>query len=125
LHQWDGTARRASGPLVAALPPAYFLAPDLLTRPTDTDLASTLDRRFGLTPVATPAADALGLGEKWMVGTGGVRYFITPVGDLYRTTGSPAGAARTLVAHLDPALHQDIGLLTNATPHRLPVTTLG
>ena len=125
FHQWDGTPRQATGPLLASLPPAFFLFPDLLTRPSDADLAALLDRRLGLTTTATPATNSLGLGEQWLLGTGRVKYFLTPAGELYRSTGAPLGAVRTLVARLDPAYFNDIRLLAAAKPHPLPVSVGG
>ena len=125
LHQWDGTAKQASGPQLAALAPAYFHYPDLVTRPRDGTLASLLDRRLGLTAAANPAPNTLGLGERWMAGTGGKRFFLTPGGELYQVSGSPLGAARSLLAQLDASVADDIRRLTNTTAGRPPVSTIG
>jgi hypothetical protein len=125
FHKWDGTAGQANGPLLATLPPAFFLYPDLVTRPSSADLASVLDARLGLSVTPTPATNTLGFGEKWLVGTGGVKFYITPAGDLFRMTGKGTTAAQTLVAHLDPAYFNDVRLLTDAKPHPLPIQLNG
>ncbi len=124
LSQWDGTFNKASGTKVASLPPVYFYYPDLLTKPSDYDLAYVLDQRLGLSLAPKPAANSLGKQEIWLTGRGNF-YAITPDGSLYLASGKPLGAKLTLLAHLDPAYYQDPVRLVHAVPNRLDVSMIG
>jgi hypothetical protein len=59
--------------------------------------------------------------EKWMQGTGGVWYFITPDGSFYHWDGSKT-ASGTVVATLPTADYTDPSLLYNAQAATIPVT---
>ena len=110
--KWDGTDRQATGGFVATLQPAYFVFPDLLTRPQDEDLAYVLDRKLGLSPTITPAENSLGQGERWFKGKKGY-FFITPAGDLYQQ-----GPESPLLASLGPVYFQELNRLYAAQPDR-------
>jgi hypothetical protein len=125
LHRWDGTNRDARGEKIAALQPIYFHYTTLLTAPRHQDLAYLIDQTLRLSPTARPAANTLGLNEKWMIGRGGARFFITSQGDLYRVALPIQTGARTLLAHLDPTYHANIALLTSDQARPLEVTMRG
>ena len=124
LSQWDGTHKEASGTKVASLPPVYFYYPNLLTKPSDYDLAYVLDQRLGLSLAAKPIANSLGQQEIWLKGRGN-HYAITPDGSLYLASGKPLGAKLTLLANLDPAYYQDPLRLAHAKPNQLDVSMIG
>jgi hypothetical protein len=68
-----------------------------------------------------------GRGEKWIRGNGGVWYYITPSGGLYRwdqrAVKLPSQKVTgTLIATLSPAVHANPRLLTDAVQTSIPVT---
>ena len=74
-------------------------------------LAYQLDQDLGLQFSGTYIENWGGAGEKWMLGSTGLWYFITPSGDLYRWAGAPSGASflpgSISVATLDSSYHAD------------------
>src|SRR5262245_14076210 len=124
LSRWDGTLHQASGERLATLPPVYYYFPDLVTKPRNLDLASMLNQCLGLQPTVSPLPNELGLGEKWLVGTGGARYFLLPDGSFYQATGANLGV-RTLFASLSPTYYQNPASLYDAIPRRLNATARG
>lgn len=124
FHAWGGTAKSATGPLLATLAPVFHQFPDMLTKPRVEDLPFQLDQKFALSPTADPARNFLGRDERWLVGRGGVKYFVTPDGQLSKYLGGKTKAS-VVLADLDPAYHADLNLLAAAKARTLPVSVAG
>jgi hypothetical protein len=62
-----------------------------------------------------------GFNEKWLTGNGGIDYYITPDGKLYRWLGGPL-ANDPLVEQVSVAAYQNTALLHNAQPNNAPAT---
>jgi hypothetical protein len=87
-----------------------------------TRAAVRLDTELGLTQRATNySMNWGGLNEKWLAGSDKQWYFITPDGIL-RVWDRSKQARGEVVAHLDPAFHQNPGLLVNAAAISLDQT---
>jgi hypothetical protein len=81
--------------------------------------AYSLKRSLGLYTTGNYWTNWGGRHEKWIQGTGGLWYFITPDGGFYQWDGSHTASA-SLVARFSPADNADPTLLTNAP--RYPAT---
>ena len=87
-----------------------------------TRAAVRLDTELGLSQRATNySMNWGGLNEKWLAGSDKQWYFITPDGIL-RVWDRSKQARGEVVAHLDPAFHQNPGLLVNAAAISLDQT---
>ncbi|MCI0741276.1 MAG: cadherin domain-containing protein [Gemmataceae bacterium] len=123
---WDGT-QAASGDLLAELDPGYYQFIEMLYTPAAGDLARALDQRLGLFVDASGTwENFLGQGERWLRGTGGAWFYITPNGQFFRQGG-------TLVADLEPIHHAELNRLHAAqagqfqislTPNNAAITAL-
>lgn len=83
------------------------------------DAVGTLDTTLELHTTGNLYENWGGLGEKWMTSESGHWYFILPSGSLYRWDGTAATASGTLVANLDPIVHEAPDLLYNASAAKL------
>ncbi|MGE0758168.1 MAG: Ig-like domain-containing protein [Pirellulaceae bacterium] len=61
-----------------------------------------------------------GRNEKWLTGSGGLWYYITPDGQLYRWLGSSNYSSDPVVAQLSTAAYANTALLHNAQPNNAP-----
>jgi hypothetical protein len=123
FYQWDGSGT-ASGSLVAQLDPNFNADPTLLTNAQDETLAYHFRRTLGLYTSGNYYTNWGGRNEKWIQGTGGVWYFITPDGSLYQWDGSGT-ASGSLVAQFSPAYNADPTLLTNAPQYPATLAVSG
>jgi hypothetical protein len=123
LYQWDGSGG-ANGTLVARLDPIFNADPTLLTNAQDETVAYHFRRTLGLYTDGNYWTNWGGRNEKWIQGTGGVWYFITPDGGLYRWDGSDS-ASGSLVAQLSPADNADPTLLTDAPQYPATLAVSG
>ncbi len=115
---WDGTSS-ASGALISDLDPGYHRYIEMLYNPVAGDLARSLDQRLGLfvDPNGT-FENFLGLGERWLRGTGGAWFYIRPTGQFFTQTGA-------LVASLDPIYHTELDRLHSALAGQFEVSLSG
>lgn len=121
LGKWDGTKKRASGDIVASLPPVYFAYPELLTTARSSqDLSYILDQKLGLTRTATPAQNSLNLQEKWLAGSNAnTNYYITPEGSFYSVVTDKKGRQTTTwLVDLHSANYKDPTRLSSAAKDR-------
>lgn len=125
LREWNGANGPARGTLIGTIPVFYFLYPDALAAADLDSFAFVLDQRLRLAPAVAPLTNARGLGERWLVGAGGERFYITPAGELFRSNGPSSGSSSTKIATLHPAYHQDVSLLTSARSNMMPATVTG
>jgi cyclophilin family peptidyl-prolyl cis-trans isomerase len=108
LYRWNG-GESTNTTFLAALPEAVYHTPWLLY-----DYQSfVLDHERGLHVNGHFYFNAHGFGEKWLRGAASEWYYVTPSGHFYRWHGGDANN-RTLVARLDPGIHADPRLLTEA-----------
>jgi RNA polymerase sigma-70 factor (ECF subfamily) len=124
LFRWDKTPKLAVGTRIIGLDPVYYYS-SLLTSPSAQSMAYQLDQRLGLATITTPAQNTLGLNERWLSGTGDVRFIIEPDGSFFRVGGTPVGKTRTFLTKLDPVYYQNPGLLAHAQPRPLDVSVAG
>jgi hypothetical protein len=100
----------------------YGQAPQKLTYSGQTDsVEHQLSLDLGLFSNGNLYYNWGGKQEKWMQGTGGVWYFITPDGSFSRWDGSNT-ASGTLITILPTADYTDPSRLYNAQPATIPVT---
>jgi beta-glucanase (GH16 family) len=72
-------------------------------------LAYVLDQQLGLSFAGDYYENMLGRGEKWMIGDGGIWYFVLPNGELYRDDG-------TLMGNVGASYWANPSLLHDAQP---------
>ena len=81
----------------------------------------TLDQTYGLGFAGSNEyLNYSGLNEKWMTGSGGTWYYITPIGGFYRWNGG-IPANDTLIANLSSNDYSNTSLLWNAAVNNAPV----
>lgn len=119
FYQWDGQTDLASSSMIAQLSTAYFDNLDLITGAVQTELnvaqqAASIDAGLGLSMYLEYYENSENFGEKWMVSSSGVWYFITPSGDLHRWAGSADLADNPLIASLGSEYFADPTLLHDA-----------
>ena len=107
---WDGTPSSASGALVATLEPVYWLNPNMLWAATAGSYAYAIQQGLGLLFTGNFYYNYNGLQERWLQGTGGAWYYITPDGKFYTQAG-------TFLATLDPIYWAQPTRLYNAQPN--------
>ncbi len=126
LTEWDGTANKASGTLVATLDPVYYYHPDLLYAPPVGDLAFALYQDFSLAAAnANFPQNYGGQNEKWLMGSDAM-YFIKTDGTFYRWDGTTHQATGTLLATLNPDYYINVGrLYNNPVPSQVAINVAG
>ncbi len=114
FYVWDNTTAKASGTLLASLDPLYYQNPSLLWNATAVSYAAVVQQSLGLFFTGNYFQDFNGLQDRWLQGTGGVWYYLTPDGKLYASGG-------TFLAALDPIYYNEPARLYNANnPGALP-----
>jgi Subtilase family len=83
---------------------------------TAQSLAYVLDQQLGLSTDGNLWLNYGGRQEKWVLGSGGVWYFIVPTGELYRWDGVPNTANGTLMGNVGASYYANIALLYDAVP---------
>jgi hypothetical protein len=124
FYKWSGVSGQLTGTFVAQLDPNFNTDPALLTDAQDETVAYYFRRTLGLYTNGNYFTNWGGRNEKWIQGTGGVWYFITPDGSLYQWDGSST-ASGSLVAQFSPAYNVDPTLLTNAPQYPATLAVSG
>jgi hypothetical protein len=121
LYQWSGSSNLGLSPFVANIGSKFHADPTLFNDihafgAWGVQEAGKLKQDLGLRHPGSYSINWGGWGEKWIKGTAGSWYFITPSGGLYAWQGGGPASLRNspLIATLDPSYHTFPGRLHDA-----------